>query len=70
VPSYEVWKFYGESNTRVIVEDEHDYDTGVDRMDEMLEAIQTEVTNDAPTTEVETFFKPVLSTRATLALID
>jgi hypothetical protein len=39
-------------------------------MDEMLEAIQTEVTKDAPTTEVETFFKPVLSTRATLALVD
>jgi hypothetical protein len=39
-------------------------------MDEMLEAIQAEVTKDAPTTKVETFFKPVLSTRATLALVD
>jgi hypothetical protein len=40
MPGYEVWKFYGESGTRVIVEDEHDCDArDVDRMDEMLEAI-------------------------------
>jgi hypothetical protein len=57
VPRYEVWKFHGESNSRVIAEDEHDYDTGVDRMDEMLEAIHAEVTEDPPTTEVEVFFK-------------
>jgi hypothetical protein len=58
VPGYEVWTFYGESGTRVIAEDEHDYDVGdVDRMDEMLEAIQGEVTDDAPTMEVEVFFK-------------
>jgi hypothetical protein len=25
---YEVWKFHGESGTRVIAEDEHDYDVG------------------------------------------
>jgi hypothetical protein len=30
---------------------------GGDRMDEMLEAIQVEVTKDPPTTEVEAFFK-------------
>jgi hypothetical protein len=30
---------------------------GVDRMDEMLEAIQAEVTEDPPTTEVQVFFK-------------
>jgi hypothetical protein len=55
---YEVWKFHGESGTRVVVEDEHDCDTGdVDRMDEMLEAIQAEVTEDPPTVEVEAFFK-------------
>jgi hypothetical protein len=30
---------------------------GSDRMDEMLEAIQVEVTKDPPTTEVEAFFK-------------
>jgi galactose-1-phosphate uridylyltransferase len=30
---------------------------GVDRMDEMLEAMQAEVTEDPPTTEVEAFFK-------------
>jgi hypothetical protein len=29
----------------------------IDRMDEMLEAIQEEVTKDSPTIEVETFFK-------------
>jgi hypothetical protein len=57
---YEVWKFHGELGTRVIAEDEHDYDAragGGDRMDEMLEAIQVEVTKDPPTTEVEAFFK-------------
>jgi hypothetical protein len=40
VPGYEVWKFHGESGTRVIAEDEHHYDAGVDMIDEMLEAIQ------------------------------
>jgi hypothetical protein len=43
VPGYEVWKFHGESGTRAIAEDEHDYDMGVDRMDEMLETIQTKI---------------------------
>jgi hypothetical protein len=58
VPGYEVWTFYGESGTRVIEEDEHHYDVGgVDRMGEMLEAIQVEVTEDPPTAEVEAFFK-------------
>jgi hypothetical protein len=58
VPDYEVWKFHGESGTRVIAEDEHDCDMGdVDRMGEMLEAIQVEVTEDPPTTQVEAFFK-------------
>jgi hypothetical protein len=54
---YEVWKFHGETGTSVIAEDEHDYDMeDVDRMDEMLEAIQAEVTEDPPTIEVEAFF--------------
>jgi hypothetical protein len=57
MPGYEVWKFHDESGTRVIAEDEHDYDAGVDRMDEMLGAIQAEVTEDPPRAEVETFFK-------------
>jgi hypothetical protein len=58
VPGYEVWTFHGESGTRVVVEDEHDCDMGdIDRMDEMLEAIEAEVTEDHPTTEVEAFFK-------------
>jgi hypothetical protein len=29
MPDYEVWKFYDESATRVIVEDEHDCDAGL-----------------------------------------
>jgi hypothetical protein len=33
-----------ENFTRVIVEGEQDYDAGVDRINEMLEAIQAEVT--------------------------
>jgi hypothetical protein len=38
VPGYEVWTFHSESGTRVIAEDENDYDVeDVDRMDEMLE---------------------------------
>jgi hypothetical protein len=58
VPGYEVWKFHGESGTRVIAEDEHDCNTGdVDRMDEMFEAIQAEITKDPPTAEAEAFFK-------------
>jgi hypothetical protein len=58
MPAYEVWKFHNESGSRVIVEDEHDCDVGdIDKMDEMLEAIQVEVTEDPPTMEVEAFFK-------------
>jgi hypothetical protein len=58
VPGYEVWTFYGESGTRVIAEDEHDCDVrDIDTMDEMLEAIQAEDTEDPPTAEVEVFFK-------------
>jgi hypothetical protein len=58
VPGYKVWTFHGESGTRVVAKDEHDYDVGdVDRMDEMLEAIQAKVTEDPPTAEVEAFFK-------------
>jgi hypothetical protein len=58
VAGYEVWTFHGELGTRVIVEDEHDCDVGdVDRMDEMLETIQADVTEDPPIAEVEAFFK-------------
>jgi hypothetical protein len=58
VPGYEVWTFHGESGSRVIAEDEHDCDMwDVDRMDEMLEAIQVEVTEGPPIAEVEVFFK-------------
>jgi hypothetical protein len=58
VLGYEVWTFHSESGTRVVAEDEHDCDVGnVDRMDEMLEAIQADVTEDPPTMEVEAFFK-------------
>jgi hypothetical protein len=55
---YEVWIFHGESGTRVIEEDEYYCDVrDVNRMDEMLEAIEVEVTKDPPTVEVEVFFK-------------
>jgi hypothetical protein len=37
---YELWKFHGESGTRVILEEEHDYDVGVDRINEILQAMQ------------------------------
>jgi hypothetical protein len=58
VPGYAVWTFHGESGTRVITEDEHDCDVrDIDRMDEMLKAIEAEVTEDPPTVEVEAFFK-------------
>jgi hypothetical protein len=58
VSGYEVWTFHGESGTRVIAKDEHDCDVGVvDRMDEVLEDIQAEVTEDPPTVKVEAFFK-------------
>jgi hypothetical protein len=41
VLGYEVWTFHDESGTRVVAEDEHDCDVrDVDRIDEMLEAIQ------------------------------
>jgi hypothetical protein len=55
VPGYEndVWKFHSESGTRVLAEDQQNYDM----MDVMLEAIQAEVTEDPPTTEVQAFFK-------------
>jgi hypothetical protein len=58
MPSYEVWTFHDESGTRVIAKDEHDCGVGdVDRKDEMLEAIQTEVIEYPPTAEVQAFFK-------------
>jgi hypothetical protein len=58
VTDYEVQIFHGKSGSRVVAEDEHDSDMGeVDRMDEMLEAIQAEVTEDPPIAEVEAFFK-------------
>jgi hypothetical protein len=42
-----VWKLHSELGTKVIAEDEHDYNVGdVDMMDEMLEAIHKEVTED------------------------
>jgi hypothetical protein len=58
VPGYEVWTFHSESGTRFVAEDEHDYDVGdVDRMDEMLKAVQGKITKDPTTAEVEAFFK-------------
>jgi hypothetical protein len=58
VLGYEVWTFHDESGTRVVAKDEHDCDVGdIDRMDEMFEAIEAEVTEDPPIVKVETFFK-------------
>jgi hypothetical protein len=57
VPGYEVWVFHGESGTQAIEEEEENYSTRVDIMDEMLEAILVEITEDPPATEVEAFFK-------------
>jgi hypothetical protein len=58
IPGYEVWKFHGESGTRVVAEVEHGCDArDVDKMNEMLEAIHAEINEDPPTTEVEVFFK-------------
>jgi hypothetical protein len=57
---YEVWLHHNKSVTQAIEEDEVDYSTGVDRMDEMLKVIQLKLnlyTEDPPTTEVEVFFK-------------
>jgi hypothetical protein len=62
VLGYEVWTFHSESGTRVVAEDEHDCDVrDVNRMDEMLEAIETDVTKDPPTVEVEAFFKLLIA---------
>jgi hypothetical protein len=58
VLGYEVWRFHGKSGTRVVAEDEHGCNVlNVNRMDEMLEAIQAEVTENPPIVEVEAFFK-------------
>jgi hypothetical protein len=58
MPGYEVWTFHGESGTRVVAEDKHDCDVGgVDRMDEIFQAIQVEVTEDPSIVEVGAFFK-------------
>jgi hypothetical protein len=58
VAGYMVWTFHGELGTKVVAEDGHNCDVGdIDRMDEMLEAIQAEITEDPPIAEVEVFFK-------------
>ncbi|WVZ49234.1 hypothetical protein U9M48_000608 [Paspalum notatum var. saurae] len=61
MPGYETWTFHGEKETRVQTEGEADDDSvGVDRMDEMLEALQVEFglnSENPPTKEVEEFFK-------------
>jgi hypothetical protein len=62
-----VWIFYDELGTRVIADDEHDCDMGdVDRIDEMPEAIQAEVTENPPTTEVEVFGKLLKASKGLL----
>ncbi|WVZ61777.1 hypothetical protein U9M48_011596 [Paspalum notatum var. saurae] len=60
-PDYETWTFHGEKETRVEVEREADDNSAsVDRMDEMLKALQPEFglnSEDPSTKEVEEFFK-------------
>jgi hypothetical protein len=43
--------------TQAIEEEEQDYNMGVDRMDEIVEDIQTKILEDPPSVEVEAFFK-------------
>jgi len=61
MPGYEVWEHHGEASTMVAPEEDEDDDRAyVDRMDEMLEAIQPEFdlnSEDPPTPEVQMFFK-------------
>jgi hypothetical protein len=57
---YETWVFHGEKYTAVAAEESANDRAGVDRMDEMLEAIRLEFdldTEDPPTSEVEEFFR-------------
>jgi hypothetical protein len=57
LPHYELWRFHGKLGHQAIEEEEDDDSTGVDRMDEILKAIQLEFIKDPPTTEVESFFQ-------------
>jgi hypothetical protein len=67
VPHYEVWVFHNESTSQAIEEEEDDdYSTVVDRMDEMLEEIQPEFIEDPLTLEVESFFKLLKASEDTL----
>jgi hypothetical protein len=57
---YEMWVLYGEKYTAVAPEESANDGAGVDRMDEMLEAIRPEFdlyTENPPTPEVEEFFR-------------
>jgi hypothetical protein len=58
--NYETWVFHGKKYTTVVAEESTNDRAGVDRMDEMLEAIRPEFdldTEDPPTPEVEEFFR-------------
>jgi hypothetical protein len=57
MPHYELRRFHGQLGHQVIEEEEDDYITRVDRMDEMLEDLQPEFPEGPPTAAVETFFK-------------
>jgi hypothetical protein len=59
VPGYKVWCLHGESRLERVAEVEVDDDEDVDRMDQMLEDLQPELTpdhHDSPTPEVQMFF--------------
>jgi hypothetical protein len=60
VIDYKMWVFHSEKYTIVAAEESTNDRAGVNRMNEMLEAIQTEFdmdTEDPPTPEVEEFFR-------------
>jgi hypothetical protein len=57
---YKTWMFHGKKYTGAAAEESANDRAGVDRMDEMLEAIRLEFdldTEDPPTPEVEEFFR-------------
>jgi hypothetical protein len=60
VIDYKMWVFHGEKYTIVAAEESANDRAGANRMNEMLEAIQSEFdmdTEDPPTPEVEEFFR-------------
>jgi hypothetical protein len=69
IADYETWVFHGKKYTAVAVEESTNDRAGVDRMDEMFEAIRPEFdldTEDPPTPEVEEFFSVMKNSKESL----